>query len=267
MPRPHLIFGTATFGMPLTAQQDASSVGEVLSLLKDNNITHLDSGARYPPNAPGRSETLLGENVDIAKQLIVDTKILIGAEPNGHLTSQNIDKSMRESLERLKMAQVHTLYAHAADPQTPLEEQIRGFNAQIQNGRCQEWGVSNHSVAVVREILQICDDKQLIKPAVFQGEYNIITRGVENELLPLLRQHGMRFAGFRPLAGGFLTGSAFARDPEQIAGTRFSKEHPFGEGMRAVFGGEELAAAVKKFVSECDKRRIKAIEVALRWLL
>lgn len=45
-----------------------------------------------------------------------------------------------------------------------------------------------------------------VTPSVYQGMYNVITRGVEAELFPALRKLGMAFYAFNPLAGGFLTG-------------------------------------------------------------
>ena len=41
---------------------------------------------------------------------------------------------------------MNILYAHRADPSTPLEEQIMAFNQQIEQGRCQ--AVSTTSVCV-----------------------------------------------------------------------------------------------------------------------
>lgn len=36
--------------------------------------------------------------------------------------------------------------------------------------------------------------------------YSPLTREVENELIPCLRYHGLRFYAYSPLAGGLLTG-------------------------------------------------------------
>ena len=75
-------------------------------------------------------------------------------------------------------------------------------------------------------MLQVCDKEGLQKPGCYQGEYNMIIRGIETKLLPLLRQHGMVFNAFRPLASGFLT-VKFVKGKH--AGTRFDDEHPLGK--------------------------------------
>lgn len=60
-----------------------------------------------------------------------------------------------------------------------------------------QWGVSNVPPSVLEEMLRICNEQHLQKPACYQGDYNIVTRGAEKKLLPLLREHGIAFNAFR----------------------------------------------------------------------
>jgi hypothetical protein len=60
-----------------------------------------------------------------------------------------------------------------------------------------QWGVSNVPPEMLEEILRICDEKGLQKPSCYQGDYNLVTRGMETKLLPILRAHGMSFNAFR----------------------------------------------------------------------
>ena len=53
---------------------------------------------------------------------------------------------------------------------------------------------------MLEKILLICEEKGLKKPSCYQGEYNIVTRGVETKLLPILRTHGMTYNAFRWVA-------------------------------------------------------------------
>lgn len=60
----------------------------------------------------------------------------------------------------------------------------------------------------------LCDKLGVVKPTVYQGMYNGITRQVEMELFPCLRRLGIRFLCYNPLAGGLLTGKhRFDEDP------------------------------------------------------
>ncbi len=58
-------------------------------------------------------------------------------------------------------------------------------------------GVSNFPPEMLCEFLEICEKKGYVKPSVYQGEYNLITRGAEQALFPILRKHGMAFIAYR----------------------------------------------------------------------
>ena len=60
-----------------------------------------------------------------------------------------------------------------------------------------KWGVSNVAPEMLVQMLRICEDKGLQKPSCYQGDYNLITRGMETKLLPILRAHGIVFNAFR----------------------------------------------------------------------
>ena len=73
---------------------------------------------------------------------------------------------------------------------------------EFERGRFRRLGLSNYSVAEVERISEVMAANGWVQPTVYQGMYNALTRGVEPELLPLLRSLGMSFYAFNPLAGG-----------------------------------------------------------------
>ena len=105
---PQLIFGTATFGMDMTAFQDASSVHALLSKLSELGIHRLDTGARYPPMKPGRAEELIGETKELSQKFKVDTKVYTDTQKDGSgdLTGEAIERSVKASLSRLEREEV-----------------------------------------------------------------------------------------------------------------------------------------------------------------
>ncbi|KAI1657170.1 hypothetical protein F4813DRAFT_390142 [Daldinia decipiens] len=143
--------------MPMTEFQDSETVKVLLRTLEELGITRLDSGARYPPLNPGRSEELIGEAKELSSRFLVDTKIYTdtATDGNGDLTVEAIKKSVDGSLKRLQADNVYS--------------QQRQHEVK-QNG--------------------------LQKPSCYQGVYNLVTRGMETKLLPLLRAHGIVFNGF-----------------------------------------------------------------------
>ncbi|KAK7957775.1 hypothetical protein PG988_012623 [Apiospora saccharicola] len=268
MAHPHIIFGTASFGFPNSAWQDAEAVSTLLQALRGLGVTRLDSAARYPPNNPGRAEELIGEAKEVVGggAFLVDTKILTdtGNDGSGDLTNQAVEASVATSLQRLRQPEgLNILHAHRADPATPLEEQVRSFHEQVLRGHCKAWGVSNVPPATLEKMLQLCDQHGWTKPVCYQGPYNLVTRGMEEKLLPLLRAHNMGFNGFQSLASGFLTGKLINNDH---AGTRFGDDHPYGPRVRQIFGSGDLVGAMKTFDAGVKAHGLSPTEVAYRWI-
>ncbi|KAK8085678.1 Aldo/keto reductase [Apiospora hydei] len=257
---PQIIFGTASLGMPMSAFQDAETVQELLHTLQDLAITRLDSGARYPLTARAEPKSFL-----LSKNFLVDTKIFTdtATDGSGNLTKDAIDRSTVASLHRLRREAVNVLHIHRHDPATPLEEQVRNFIDQISQGRCKAWAASNVPPPILSEMLQLCDKNGWQKPVCYQGCYNLISRGMEKRLLPLLRAHGIKYNAFQPLAAGFLTGKLVNNEH---AGTCFGDDHPFGLMVRKLFGDEDLTSAMKKFDAAVKAQGLTPAEVALRWL-
>ncbi|KAI1073915.1 putative oxidoreductase [Whalleya microplaca] len=263
---PQLVFGTASFGMDKTEFQDAESVKVLLRTLQELDINRLDTGARYPPLSPGRSEQLIGEAKELSGSFVVDTKVFTDTsnDGSGDLSREAMRKSVSGSLQRLqRQTGVNVLYAHRADPSTPLEEQIQAFNEQISQGHCKAWGVSNVPVNVLEKMLQLCEENGWQKPSCYQGDYNLVTRGMETKLLPLLRAHNISFTCFRALASGFLTGNAINN---QSSGTRFANDNPLGKAMLRVYGDEGLNNAMRKFDTAVKEEGFMPTEVAIRWV-
>ena len=130
---PKILFGTATFGMGFDT---TSTVSSVLDTLSSSSITHLDTGARYPPTSGGRSEILIGEAKAAQKGYTIDTKIFSAAGNGaGELSAEKINASLEASLKRLGVESVNTLYCHRDDPVTPIEDQARAFDEQFRKGR------------------------------------------------------------------------------------------------------------------------------------
>ncbi|ORY05546.1 NADP-dependent oxidoreductase domain-containing protein, partial [Clohesyomyces aquaticus] len=221
--------------------------------LKELGISHLDTGARYPPLNPGMPEQLIGQATEPSNRFIIHTKVYTNTATDG-----------RGDLSRGPMKDsVHTLYAHRANPATPLERQIRNFNEQIQQDHCNS-GVSNTPVAVLRDILELCEQNGWKKPTCYRGNYNLITREMEKTLLPLLRAHGMRYNGYGCAhAADFLTTKLVNN---QYADTRFDEANPLGELIQRQFANETLQNAVCNFDKQLKANDLTPVEVAIRWV-
>lgn len=97
---PKILVGTGTWGHNYGIDQ----VRDQISQLDKLDCQQIDSAALYPFTYPGVAETLLGE---IGYEgILVDTKVMWFDGGNNTLTVNAVQKSMTESLQRLKAKKV-----------------------------------------------------------------------------------------------------------------------------------------------------------------
>ncbi|KAI2624540.1 Aldo/keto reductase [Hypomontagnella submonticulosa] len=260
---PIIYFGTSTFGSShVPPMQDEENVARFLDVLHDNGVSQIDTAARYPPDNHGASERMLGRVKAPAKGFTINTKVLFpGQSSAGTLSKEAVRKSVANSLDVLGVKKLGILYAHITDPTTPLAEQAAALNEQYQKGYCEKIGVSNFPVDILESFIEICEKEGYVKPSVFQGQYNLICRGPEKELLPFLRKHNMTFNAYSPLGGGFLTGNLTQGTAQ---GTRLGSA--YGGHFARWYDKPEFHSAVKRLMEVGEPLGIKPTEAALRWL-
>ncbi|KAI0395383.1 Aldo/keto reductase [Xylariaceae sp. FL0594] len=259
---PQLIFGGASLG---DAFATADEVSAVLETLKSAGISRVDTAARYPPTSPNASERLLGETGAASKGFSIDTKVFCPNTPEGHLAPDRIQASIKDSYGRLKLGdkKLNTLYCHRPDPTTPLEEQARALHEQHEAGLFDKLGVSNFDSQLLERYMAICEEKGYVKPTVYQGMYNLVTRGIEKTLFPTLRKYNMSFVAYSPLAGGFLNGKLSSGDTQ---GTRFEAGNAMGQGYRMMFDKKEMHEAIEFLNNTLESKGVSKVEASLRWI-
>ena len=103
--------------------------------------------------------------------------------------------------------------------------------------------------------------------------YNGITRDVERELFPVLREFGLRFHGYNPLAGGLLAGKyASINDPALSTGGRFSSKYSGtadnpNPTYRERYIKQALFDALDILSTACTSAGVTMAEASLRWTL
>jgi len=96
--------------------------------------------------------------------------------------------------------------------------------------------------------------------------YNCLTRAVEDDLFPVLRDNKIRFLAFNPLAGGLLTGRFSPNeDSSPPKGSRFASKG-MGKMYSDRFWTPQYLNATTRFVAACGEEGLQPAAVALRWL-
>jgi voltage-dependent potassium channel beta subunit len=140
---------------------------------------------------------------------VLSTKIYWGGPgPNDTgLSRKHILEGTRACLDRLGVEYVDLLFAHRPDPETPMEETVRAFNACLDKGWALYWGTSEWSAAELADAWRVADRLGLVGPAFEQPQYNLLERKrVEVEYGPLYESVGLGLTTWSPLASGVLTG-------------------------------------------------------------
>lgn len=247
------VLGTMNFG-PQVSLEDSS---EMVNIFLSSGFDDIDTAYVYNN---GDSEKFLGHALKAN-----DTPPVIATKVNpritGKLNRQSIEDQIFESLERLCVSSVDVLYLHFPDPNTPLHETLECCADLHKKGYFKELGLSNFPAWQVVHIWHICNSNGWPLPTVYQGLYNGLSRGVEPELLPALRELGMRFYAYNPLAGGILSGKY--TDINNLQSGRFT-HRPNYQGR---YWKKEFFDALNLIEAACNKYEITIVEAAFRWLI
>jgi aryl-alcohol dehydrogenase-like predicted oxidoreductase len=172
------------------------------------------------------------------------------------LAPERVLRQNGTSLERLGVDRIDLYLTHEPDPDTPVAETYGAFEALLERGAIGSWGISNVGADDLREWLA------LGTPALVQNSYSLLDRGDERELIPLCREHGIRYQAFSPLAGGWLTGK-YRRDADHPAGSRMTMRPEPYRG----FETDAIYDAIESFVQKADELGVSPGGLALAWAL
>ncbi len=100
-------------------------------------------------------------------------------------------------------------------------------------------------------------------PTVYQGNYAPVARKPEEALFPILRQNGIAFYAYSPLAGGFLAKTR-AQIEEQT--NRWDPNTVVGQIYGTLYNKPSYLDALSKWELISDKSGIPKAELGYRWV-
>lgn len=95
--------------------------------------------------------------------------------PGAH-SAANLRKDLETSLAELGTDCVDIFYLHSADRTTPFTETLKAANKLYKEGKFKQLGVSNFSAYEVAEVVMLCQARGWVKPTIYQGVYNAISK-------------------------------------------------------------------------------------------
>ena len=248
-----LILGTMTFGESVFSPD----VEMFINTFLDEGYDELDTAYVYND---GNCERLLGEVLpELDRPFRIATKV--NPRISGKLDGEAAYKQVNESLERMRLDSVDTVFLHFPDPATPVISVLEAMADLHDQGKFRELGLSNFPAWMVADAWHICDSHGWVKPTVFEGIYNPLTRRAETELNACLDEFGMRFYAYNPMCGGLLTGR-YGKYEEAPTDGRFTHRPNYQKR----YWKKSFFDAVDIIKGAAEKHGMTTIDATYRWL-
>lgn len=165
-----------------------------LQLGIDLGLTLIDTAEMY---GSGASEELVAEAIAGRRdRVFLVTKVL----PSNAGSRKKIVAACEGSLRRLRTDRVDLYLLHWRSGED-LPVVVETFNELAAAGKIRHWGVSNFDLSDLDELRALPGGDRVASNQVL---YNVSRRGIEFDLLPRARGHGLNVMAYTPLEPGRL---------------------------------------------------------------
>lgn len=262
---PRVILGCATMGPAGTNFARVTTVEGTKAMFRtfqSYGYTELDTARLYND---GQQEGFTRETGVLNEGFTVATKVY-PTEAGMH-KPEKLRETLETSLRELGQPSVELFYLHAPDRSVPFEETLQEVNRLHEEGKFEVFGLSNYAAWEVAQITEICISHQWIRPRVYQGMYNALTRALEEELVPCCRHYGIDIFVYNPLAGGILSGRYSCLEVPDEGRFSDAKGNSSGKMYRERYFNRTYLDAIKNLTPVIEKHGSTLVETAFRWLV
>ncbi|SMX70811.1 aldo/keto reductase [Brevibacterium linens] len=251
--------GLGCMGMSLAyGRPDPEAGVRTISHALDRGVGFLDTADMY---ANGSNEELVSraiagrrDEVVLATKCGITTVPGIGLPRGVNGDPAYIRRSAEASLARLGVDVIDLYYLHRVDPQVPIEESVGAMAELVERGLVREIGLSEVDPADLRR----AHDTHPI--AAVEMEWSIVSRELEDDIVPLARELGIGIVCYSPISRGMLSGDDAGLKPGLLDFRRFLPR--WSRKNRA--HNSRLVDTVKAVAA---RRGATPAQVALAWLL
>lgn len=261
--------GTMAFGRWI----DERASFEIMDVALDRGMNVIDTANFYGKGqdepfkyGTGECEEIVGKYLKGKRnQAIVATKVGLpmGQGPNEQgLSKRHIMEQAEKSLMRLQTDWIDLYQVHRFDHNTPLEETLSALTDLVRQGKVRYIGCSNYAAWQMAKARGISDLQRFEHFVSSQSQYNLLSRELENEVMPYCEAEKMGLLVYSPMARGMLSGK-YKEKGDMPEDSRAAK----GEDLIRNYFTEanfERVAAYKKLVAEQD---CELSQFALAWTL
>lgn len=165
----------------------------------DMGYRHIDTAQIY------ENEAAVGEalaEAGVARHdLWLTTKVWVSAFRDGDL-----QRSVDESLQRLRVDHVDLLLLHWPNPEVDLAETLGAIAAVKRAGKARHIGISNFTVALTEQAVALSPEPLVTNQVEYHPYLN------QDPVLAAARGHGMAVTAYSPIAQGAIMGDPVLKD-------------------------------------------------------
>lgn len=259
-----IILGLMTFGPRAETGAritDINTFREALDVFQERGYNEVDTARVYV----GREQEAFTREAGWKDRgLTLATKVKYPDNP-GENTAELVVESVETSLKELGTDCIDLLYLHRPDRATPFAETLEAIDKLHKQGKFVRLGISNFTAYEVAEVVMTCKYNGWVRPTVYQGMYNVITRNIEPELFTACRRYGLDIVVYNPIAGGLFSGKIKSTDMVPEDGRFSNKASGQGANYRKRYFRDSTFKAMQLIEGTTEKHGLTMIETALRW--
>jgi aryl-alcohol dehydrogenase-like predicted oxidoreductase len=175
----------------------------------DAGINFIDTADVY---SGGQSEEIVGAALSGGKRddVVLATKFFMpmgAGDVNRRGGSRKwIVREVENSLRRLGTDYIDLYQMHRPSETTDVEETLGTLTDLVHQGKVRYIGSSSYSASQIVEAQWTARDRRLSRFVTEQPPYSLLVRGIELDVLPTAKRHGMGVLSYSPLSGGWLSG-------------------------------------------------------------
>jgi aryl-alcohol dehydrogenase-like predicted oxidoreductase len=258
-----LCLGAMTFGEDLGWGSSVEESQQIMDRYVEAGGNFIDTANFYTKS---HSEKIIGDHVGRypAKRdrLVIATKFsgnLYPGDPNGGGSGRkSIVNACENSLRRLQTDYIDLYWLHAWDVNTPIDETMAALDDLVRAGKVRYVGVSDTPAWKIAEANVMARFRGWSPFIGLQIEYSLLERSVEQELVPMAREHGLGITPWSPLKSGLLSGKYTRKNANE------------GKVDRAAFMAHLLNETTYALIDELERiakaRDTSVARTSLAWL-
>jgi aryl-alcohol dehydrogenase-like predicted oxidoreductase len=236
----------------------AESIATIHAAL-DAGIDLLDTGDFY---GMGHNELLISEALRGRPREDYLLSVKFGAQrgPDGAWLGYDtsppaVKNALAHSLTRLGVEHIDIYRPARLDPDVPIEETVGAIGEMVDAGYVRHIGLSEVGAETIRRataVRPICD---------VQLEYSLISRGIEQAILPACRELGIGVTAYGVLSRGLISGH-FTADRELAGGDFRSRAPRFSQENR-----DRNLALVDALRGVAERTGVTVAQLAIAWVM